>query len=134
MTFLNNPFEKPLEHTFDNINFFSFSFFQISFTFGLILFFFFQSAYISRLTSLPTPEKVQFSTDGGHYALLFRNQVLVYNVSTGDVVADLEHERIRLSDFCYVGATYLVTGADDGKIRLWTTETVRKYIFFLKDR
>ena len=62
--------------------------------------------------------------------MLFRNQVLVYNVSTGDVVADLEHERIRLSDFCYVGSTHLVTGADDGKIRLWTTETVRRRMYF----
>jgi protein MAK11 len=81
-----------------------------------------RNAYISRLTSLPIPEKVQFSTDGNHYALLFRNQVLVYSVASGEIVAHLEHEHVRLSDFCYVGPQHLVTGANDGKLRLWSTD------------
>ena len=80
-----------------------------------------RNAYISRLTSLPIPEKVQFSLCGLYYGLLFRNQILVYSVSTGEITSDLEHERARLSDFCYIGNNYIVTGADDGKLRLWNT-------------
>ena len=79
-----------------------------------------RNAYISRLTSLPTPEKVQFSLDGMHYALLFRNQILVYGVATGEIIANLEHDRVRLSDFCYLGNDFIVTGADDGRLRLWS--------------
>ena len=79
-------------------------------------------AYISKLSSLPTPEKVQFSRLGDHYALLFRNQVLVYNVQTGDVIAELEHERTRLQDFAFLPGNRIVTSADDGVLRIWSIE------------
>jgi protein MAK11 len=77
-------------------------------------------AYISKLSALPTPEKVRFSRKGDHYALLFRNRVLAYDVATGDVVAELEHERTRLQDFAFVGGNRIVTSADDGMLRLWS--------------
>ena len=81
-----------------------------------------RNAYISKLSSLPTPEKVQFSLDGNHYALLFRNQVIVYSVANGEIVANLENQHVRYSDFCYVSPEHIVISGDDGKLRLWTSE------------
>ena len=77
-------------------------------------------AFISRLNR--PAEKVEFSIDGNYYGLLFRDEVLVYEVSTGDVIAALTHSQTRLQDFCFVEQNYIITGADDGIIRLWSIE------------
>ena len=53
----------------------------------------------------------------------------MYNVSSGDIVAELEHARTRLQDFTFVGGGRIVTTADDGMLRLWSIEEEGELLF-----
>eukprot|EP00743_Colponemidia_sp_Colp-15_P004113 GILK01004441.1.p1 GENE.GILK01004441.1~~GILK01004441.1.p1 ORF type:complete len:508 (+),score=120.75 GILK01004441.1:51-1526(+) len=66
---------------------------------------------------------VMWSPKGDRYALSSASEVMIYDVESAEVVARLKHER-RVSALAFLSDELLLTGGDDGSVRMWHLSVV----------
>jgi len=66
-------------------------------------------------------ERVRFSPDGSNFFIHYRNQVVIHNTETLDIIYTLAHEQ-NVTCVIYISDSYIATGAQDGKVTIWDLE------------
>ena len=76
-----------------------------------------RNAYISRMKTVP--EKVVWSPSAEMYAILFRNEIYVYQSTNGEVVANINTKGSRIQDVLFLNDNVICYSSTFGILSLW---------------